>query len=259
MSLSPRPLKISDQIIEEVNRLLDWRAAAPLPDGRILGLASPGKRESINVIPDKRITLLNQLFPLASRKVLEIGCFEGIHTMGLLQYTDHLTCLDLRPINVIKTLARLSLSGRSAAVFQGNCEDLDESFGSFDLVFHFGVLYHLMSPVQHLRALGRFADSIYLDTHIAPSSKATQTAVVDGESYRYSTVDEAGWLDPFSGADPTSIHLTFESLKKALGLAGFVNTALLNFRQERNGPRLLMFASRSIDTSRFPTVPDPEV
>lgn len=259
MSLPPRPLKITDSIIEEVNEMLDWRAAAPLPDGRILGLVSEGKREAINRIPDKRIKLLNELLPLAERSVLEIGCFEGIHTMGLLQFTDQVTCLDLRPVNVIKTLTRLSLSGRSAAVFQGNCEELDESFGRFDIVFHFGVLYHLMSPVQHLKALGRFADTIYLDTHIASTPKATQSSVIDGEIYNYAMVDEAGWLDPFSGADPTSIHLTFDSLKKALVQAGFANTALLNFRQERNGPRLLIFASRNIDTTGFPVVADPGI
>jgi SAM-dependent methyltransferase len=259
MSLAPRPLKIYDSIITEINELLDWRAAAPLPDGRILGLISEGKREAVNRIPDKRITLLNTLIPLADRSVLEIGCFEGIHTMGLLQYTDQVTALDLRPVNVIKTLTRLSLSGRSAAVFQGNCEELDESFGNFDVVFHFGVLYHLMSPVQHLKAIGRFADTIYLDTHISSTPKATENVVIDGENYQYAMVDEAGWLDPFSGADPTSIHLTFDSLKKALVKAGFTNTALLNFREERNGPRLLIFASRNVDTSGFPVVADPGI
>lgn len=259
MSAPKSQLKNSNAIIEEFNQMLDWRAAAPLPDGRLLGRQSEGKRDSVNRIPDKRIILLNELLPLAGVKVLEIGCFEGIHTMGLLQYTRHVTGLDLRPVNVLKTLARLSLSGVSAPIFQGNCEDLDESFGKFDVVFHFGVLYHLMSPVQHIKALGRFADTLYLDTHISSSEKATETSVIDGEAYRYSLVGESGWLDPFSGADPTSIHLTYDSLKKAMVQAGFRNIALLNYRDERNGPRILVFASRTIDVSSFPTIPDPSI
>jgi SAM-dependent methyltransferase len=259
MSASPKALKIPNAIIEEVNQMLDWRAAAPLPDGRILGVTSEGKRERINRIPDKRISLLNELLPLADRTVLEIGCFEGIHTMGLLQYTRHVTGLDLRPVNVMKTLMRLSLSGHSAPIFQGNCEELDETFGRFDIVFHFGVLYHLMKPVEHIRALGRLADTIYLDTHISSSSKATESASIDGENYRYALVGEAGWLDPFSGADPTSIHLTLDSLRRALVKAGFKNTALLNFREERNGPRILIFASKNVDTSAFPIVADPGI
>ncbi len=239
--------------------MLDWRAAAPLPDGQILGLMSEGKRERVNHIPDKRITLLNELLPLADRTVLEIGCFEGIHTMGLLQYTKHVTGLDLRPVNVLKTLARLSLSGYSASIFQANCEEIDETFGRFDVVFHFGVLYHLTSPVQHIKMLGRLTDTLYLDTHISSTEKATETAVIAGETYKYAMVGEAGWLDPFSGAEATSIHLTYDSLKKAVVQAGFKNFALLNYRQERNGPRVLVFASRTADVSSFPLVADPPI
>jgi tRNA (mo5U34)-methyltransferase len=106
MTTTVHPLTISDEILAEFQELLDWRAAAPLPDGRLLGRTHEGKREKIQPIPDKRITLLNQLIPLEGRTVLEIGCFEGIHTMGLLQYGPHVTALDLRPVNVLKTIAR---------------------------------------------------------------------------------------------------------------------------------------------------------
>lgn len=259
MNAPKRRLKTSNAIVDEFNQMLDWRAAALLPDGRLLGRPSEGKRDKVNRIPDKRITLLNELLPLENLRILEIGCFEGIHTVGLLQYAKEVTALDLRPVNVLKTMARLSLSGYSASVFQGNCEDLDESFGRFDLVFHFGVLYHLMSPVQHIRSLGRLADTIYLDTHIAPSAKATKSSSIDGEAYQYSMVGESGWLDPFSGADPTSIHLTYESLKTAMIWAGFKNIALLNYREERNGPRVLVFGSRTVETSNFPVVADPSI
>ena len=259
MKQEPITLPISDAVLEEVNRLLDWRAAAPLPDGRILGRTYEHKRSSVNAIPDKRIVLLNELLPLRDRSVLEIGCFEGIHTMGLLQFSSNVSGLDLRPVNVIKTLTRLSLSGRSAPVFVANCEELDASFGRFDLIFHFGVLYHLMKPVEHLQALARLSDTIYLDTHFAAKDKANLTVEVNGETYSYAQFNEQGWLDPFSGADPTSIHLSYESLRRALSAAGFRNMSLLNYRDERNGPRLLIFASRSVDTSRFPTIPDPGV
>jgi tRNA (mo5U34)-methyltransferase len=252
-------LPASAAALKDFHVLLDWQAAAPLPDGRILGRANWLKRAFVNAIPDKRIVLLNKLLPLRDRSVLEIGCFEGIHTMGLLQHTDNVTAVDLRPVNVLKTLARLSLSGYSAPVFVANCEELDESFGRFDVVFHFGVLYHLMRPVQHLKMLSRLADTIYLDTHFAPEKKANLSVEVDGETYAYAQVNEKGWLDPFSGADPTSIHLSYESLRRAVVAAGFTNTCLLNYRAERNGPRILMFASRTVDVSGFPAVADPRV
>jgi tRNA (mo5U34)-methyltransferase len=126
-------------------------------------------------------------------------------------------------------------------------------------VFHFGVLYHLMRPVEHLAALGRMADTIYLDTHIAPRDRADQHAVINGHRYDYALVGEGGWHDPFSGADPTSIHLTYPSLVRALIKAGFANTRLINFREERNGPRILIVASRTIDVAGFPGEADPGI
>lgn len=253
------PVKISDEVLREVNELLDWRAVAPLPDGRLLGRPSAGKRERVNPIPDNRIKLLNRLYPLAKKSVLEVGCFEGIHTMGLLTYCPSVTALDVRPVNVVKTLTRLSLSGRSTPVFVANCEDLDESFGRFDAVFHFGVLYHLMRPVEHLRALGRLADTIILDTHFSARNDANMTELIDGETYSYKLVGEQGWGDPFSGVNPTSIHLCYESLKKALISAGFGKIRLLEYRDERNGPRAFLFASGSVDVDGFPMAPEPDL
>lgn len=259
MNPDRKTLGISDEILDEVNAMLDWRAAAPLPDGRILGKMHEKKRATINGIPDKRITILNNLVPLADRSVLEIGCFEGIHTMGLLHYTKNVTAIDVRPVNVLKTLTRLSLSGASAPVFIANCEKLDASFGRFDIVFHFGVLYHLMQPVEHIRALAEFTDTIYLDTHFATRERSTETVTIGGHTYDFALFNEHGWLDPFSGADPGSIHLSYDSLKRAVINAGFVNYRLINYRDERNGPRVLIFASKTRDVSQFPGAPDPEV
>jgi 2-polyprenyl-3-methyl-5-hydroxy-6-metoxy-1,4-benzoquinol methylase len=247
-----RQLKLTDQVIQEANKFFDWRAAAELPNGQLLGKMTPNKRPQPNAIPDRRITFLDKLIQLKGKSVLEIGCFEGIHTLGLLSYTDDVTGIDLRPTNIFKTLARLSLHGAHAKIFLANAEELDPSFGKFDVVFHFGVLYHLLDPVAHIHAIGTVGRYLFLDTHVAPEDRELDSYTVDGESYAYISVGEGGWKDPFSGAHETSKHLSIESLQRALAKSGFQSSKVLQFRAERNGPRILLIAARDQDVSGLP-------
>lgn len=239
-----RPLKISDEYLSEINEMFDWHAAAPLPDGRLLGRLTPGKRPNPNPIPDTRIKKLNDMLPLAEKTVLEIGCFEGIHTVGLRSFTKALTAIDIRPSNVAKTQMRLSLHGTSADVFVADAETLDDTFGTFDLIFHFGVLYHLLRPVEHLTRLATVTSTIYLDTHYCEDADATDEVVIEGTTYKYHGVDEGGWKNPFSGKDPKAIHLTLDGIETALKKSGLTEIKIIHKREERNGPRILLLAQR---------------
>jgi tRNA (mo5U34)-methyltransferase len=239
----PRP---SDADLAEINSLLDWHAGTLLPDGRLIGRLerTAGKRPAPAQIPDKRIRILNDLVHLKNKKVLEIGCFEGIHTIGLRQFCEDVTAVDVRPQNVLKTLARLSWHGVSAKVHQYDAEEIGADFPRFDVIFHIGVLYHLANPVQHLLNIGQLCDYLFLDTHVAPNEKAGVSIGVDGMSFSGARHREGGWADPFSGKDKHAIWLTRESVLDVLKHAGFSNTQILQERQERNGPRLLLIAAR---------------
>jgi tRNA (mo5U34)-methyltransferase len=248
-------LPLSDQIIEEFNGMFDWHAAAELPDGRLLGRTTAGKRPNPNAIPDRRIQLLNDFVNLSDKSVLEIGCFEGIHTVGLGMYSADVTAIDVRPVNVMKTLARISLHGTDARAFVADCEKIGKGFGDFDVVFHFGVLYHLMHPVQHLEGLGQICEYIYLDTHYTLDGVVDTTFHHQGETYRGKSVDEGGWKDPFSGKDSKAIHLTAGSLMLALDKAGFQHRRIVQVRDERNGPRILILGSKTENLDDVPTKP----
>lgn len=237
---------LSDADLEVINALLPWFAAAPLPDGRLLGRldARAGKRTDPGKIPDKRIVRLNEAIALRGCRIIEVGCFEGIHTMGLLQFCDDVTAIDVRPINVVKTAVRVSLSGLRARIAVQDVERLSPSFGRFDLMFHCGVLYHLLNPAEHLLAMSSLVDHVFLDTHIARDEPRLVERKVGCTSYRGAFHDEGGWSDPFSGRDPTAFWLTLESVQSLLKAAGFAKQDLWEVREERNGPRISLLASK---------------
>lgn len=212
-----------------------------------MGRLTEGKRPNPNAIPDNRIRRLHRAINLKNKSVLEIGCFEGIHTIGLRHFTRHVTAIDVRPVNVFKTLARLSLHGADAKVFVADCEAIDASFGRFDVIFHFGVLYHLHDPVTHLLKLGGVGETIYLDTHVAEPGAEHMHYEAGGARYAFTPVKEGGWDDPFSGTQASARHLTLDSLERALTTAGFAAQRVTQVRRERHGPRVLILASKSLD------------
>ena len=55
-----------------------------------------GSREVPEQIPDRRIELFDQRFGLRGSHVLELGCFEGIHTIALCDRADRVTGIDAR-------------------------------------------------------------------------------------------------------------------------------------------------------------------
>ena len=236
-------VKLNDEDLAEINQMLPWFAGTELADGRLLGslTARPGKRELVQPIPDKRIRQLNETENLAGKTVLEIGCFEGIHTLGLCSFGADVTAVDLRPLNVIKTAARLACYGYSAAVFPLDVEDPGVELPQFDIVFHCGVLYHLENPVTHLDRLLPRCRAIYLDTHVAAETDEDAVLEVGERVFRGHHHYEAGWADPFSGRGSGAFWLRTSDLVALLDKAGF-DTDIWSERDERNGRRVGLFA-----------------
>lgn len=178
---------LSDAELEELNRLLPWRCFTI--DGRGRRFGNPtreGKRDKPQEVPDRRIVEMDRRFGLADAHVLEIGCFEGVHTLGLCRYARRVTAVDSRIENVVKTIVRCALFGASPTVFRCNVEErpLDLEALRADFVHHVGVLYHLADPVRHLRDLGQLARrGLMLDTHYCEDEEAKESYEVDGRSF----------------------------------------------------------------------------
>jgi SAM-dependent methyltransferase len=240
---------LSDTDLAELNSLLKWNCFTVDGRGRRFGNpARPGKRSEPQDVPDRRIVLLSRRFDLANKHVLEIGCFEGVHTIGLCRFAREVTAVDTRIENVVKTIVRCAFYDVHPQVFKWNIEDPDGKPDclTVDIAYHVGVLYHLRNPVQHLLELGRFVRSgLMLDTHYALDQEATETVDVNRKAYRYKRFLESGHLDAFSGEYSHSKWLRLDDIVATLELSGFDKVEIVETRAERNGPRVLIVAERS--------------
>lgn len=240
---------LSDEELQNLNALLPWKCFVVDRHGRRFGdLAWRGKRQEPQVVPDRRIDMLHQRFALADKHVLEVGCFEGVHTAGLCQYAGRVTAVDGRIENVVKSIVRCTLWGYHPTIFQCDLEQrpLPSDLLSADVVFHVGVLYHLADPVRHLLELGGLVRrGVLLDTHYALNHETHASYSVDGREVTYKRYREGGRADPFSGIYDHAKWLTLSDIVDTLRAAGFSQVDIMERREERNGPRVLLIAERS--------------
>lgn len=240
---------LTDEELAELNGLLPWRSFTVDRHGRRFGAAAwQGKRDRPQEVPDRRIVLMNERFALADKHVLEFGCFEGIHTVGLARFAARVTAVDGRVENVTKTIVRAAFYGCHPTVFKYDVEQapVQADFLRADVLHHVGVLYHLYDPVRHLLAIGRYIRlGVMLDTHYATEGEARLAYEVDGRQFRYKSYRELGRADVFSGLNEQSKWLTLEAIIGLLRDAGFPRVEVAELREERNGPRALLFAGRA--------------
>ena len=240
---------LSDEDLERLNQLLPWRCFTLDGRGRRFGApASATKRNVAQQIPDRRTPMLDARCPLAGRTVLEVGCFEGVHTIGLAARAGRVVAIDSRIENVVKTIVRTWSFGHHVTAFQCDVEQPDQFalVPTVDVVHHIGVLYHLVDPIAHLQLLlPKTRHLLMLDTHIAAEGEATATYTSGGRSYPYRHYKEGGRADAFAGMYDHAKWLSIEVLTGFLRESGFADVEVAEMRQERNGLRTLLFARRT--------------
>ncbi len=240
---------ISDNMLIELNKILDWKCFIADSQGRRFGKAtSPIKRHNPQVIPDYRLKILQDRVSLAELHILEVGCFEGIHTIGLARASKSVKAIDSRIENVVKTMVRLGFFDLHASVFTLDLEKITPQHYpllSCDLIHHVGVLYHLTNPAEHILQFANYCEKhVLLDTHYATPEMAKLNYSHDGKEYRFYRHRESGYKDVFSGMLDHAKWLTLEDIEDLLTQAGFGKVEIIEKRSERNGPRVLLFASR---------------
>ena len=245
---TPHVDDLSDADLALLNEMLPWQCFTLDSNGRQFGkAASSTKRNLPQIIPDRRIVDLDRRFPLSGSTVLEVGCFEGIHTIALAACGAKVIGIDSRIENVVKTNVRLWAFGIEATIFRCDVEqEVDfAKIPTVDITHHIGVLYHLVDPVTHLlKILAQTRKAIVLDTHYAKDAEADRVFELHGVSYRYKHYREKGRSQAFAGMYDHAKWLTLDTLVGLLKGSGFSNVDVAELRDERNGARTLIYASR---------------
>jgi hypothetical protein len=238
---------LSDEDLRAINDLLPWKCFVADRQGRRFGNAArPGKRCEPQVVPDRRILMLHERFDLSDKHVLEVGCFEGVHTAGLAKYARQVTGVDSRIENVVKTIVRCAFFGFHPAILQCDVEarPLDYGLLAADIVHHVGVLYHLRDPVSHLLDLGKFARlGAMVDTHYAEEEAATEVYEHAQGRFRFKKYPEDP-ADYFSGMYDHAKWLLLDDIVALLKESGFDEVEIAERRAEPNGARALLFARK---------------
>jgi 2-polyprenyl-3-methyl-5-hydroxy-6-metoxy-1,4-benzoquinol methylase len=239
---------LSDQDLKRVNEILPWKSFLLDCNGRTFGAAaSERKRNEPAKLPDKRILEFSEVESLSGKTVVELGCFEGIHSVSLAMQGAIVYALDSRIENIIKTLVRSKLLGVEVNPILLNLEDFDaySILDDYDYCCHIGVLYHLTDPIRHLKILAKkIRSSMLLDTHYIQPSMVNDEYIVDGVKFSCRVAREFGREEVFSGMQPFSRWMTMKGLITALESLGFKCLKVLSDRLERNGPRVTLIASR---------------
>jgi FkbM family methyltransferase len=104
---------------------------------------------------------------LGGKKVLEVGGGIGLHTGFFESLGCDVTFTDGRADNVAEVNRRYPR--RKAAVLDLDRETDLTRFGQFDIVYCYGLLYHLSQPAQALRALSAICrEMILVETCVTP-------------------------------------------------------------------------------------------
>lgn len=239
---------LADQDLTILNSLLPWNAFVLDGRGRRFGNQfHQAKRNTSQQLPDPRIVNFHQQFDLRGKRVLEMGCFEGIHSASFAMLGADVIAVDSRIEHVCKTIVRCGLMHLQVTPYVWDVEtpappELDLQC---DVLSHIGVLYHLVDPVTHLeQLLPKVRQAVLLDTHVATDDAVLTEYVAGGRTYRYYEYQEAGRAAPFAGMYDHAKWLRLDDLTQILARAGF-QTELIEDRNERNGRRVLIHGSRA--------------
>lgn len=114
------------------------------------------------------------LFPsgLSHLRIADLGSMEGGFSLALALKGADVVGVEARAQEIEKAnLLKEHFEINNLIFIQGDVKDFNrESFGKFDLVLAFGILYHLDNPIQVINQISGTTNRLILDTHYAPST-----------------------------------------------------------------------------------------
>lgn len=243
-------ITLSEAQYQEIQNALAWDMAERLPDGRVLGSAE--KMGWIKDGPDLKVSFLADRVPLHDKTVLELGSYEGDLTVQLARVSKFVTGIEVRPSNIICAMTRVFIHDiKNARFVMQDVQTLDDSVGRFDVLFHAGLLYHMLNPVEHMYSVAKSSDIMLLNTHYYSEELGFPRAdiVHNGVTYKAALYKEFGMQERLSGVSPQSRWLYREDLLKLVAAVGYDQIEVARDIPSASGPKITLLAKRSKATA----------
>jgi hypothetical protein len=239
-------IKLSEPQYQEIQNALKWDMAELLPDGHILG--SSEKMAWVKEGPDHKVAFAAQRLPLQNMTVLELGSYEGDLTIQLARMCKSVTGIEVRPANIICALTRAFVHNiRNVWFVLEDVQEIDDRIGTYDLLFHAGLLYHFLHPVEHMFGAAKLSDMLLLNTHYYTEDLGFERSdiVHDGITYKAALYKEHGMEDRLSGVTDQSRWLYREDLLNLVRNVGYDQIEIARDERTKSGPKITLLAKRS--------------
>lgn len=149
-------------------------AVRPAPESLLQGGEAAGSEvfdaHNALTINKGRMDWIGSLgLPLKGKQVLDVGCGVGHLAQFFVKQGSDVLCTDARPENIDRL--RQLYPGLRAELYDVE-QPLPAPWGTFDVVFCFGLVYHLENPVAAIRHLAAACRGILLmETIVCDSDK----------------------------------------------------------------------------------------
>ena len=141
-------------------------ADEPVPEGGDISCFYTPEADDINVARLEHLASLG--LPLTGRTVLEVGAGVGRLTGFFTSHACRVLATEARPGNVMVIQQRTP----EAAVIRADVEESLKGLGGFEVVFCYGLLYHLENPLRALRNMAAVCDDLLLLETIVCDARA---------------------------------------------------------------------------------------
>ena len=208
---------------------------------------------------DYRIKYVAYSLDLRDQRVLEMGPFEGRHSVLIEKMgARENIAIEAREENYAKCLRIKEKYGLSKTTYYKlNIEDMynhrvDPPFnGKFDLLFCLGLFYHLPDPGRALDWFITQSDALFLGTHYVESRvihlyDSFEEGVLSykGHSYKGRWYTEGGLKDALSGMSHHSFWLYEEDLIRMLNRSGYKSVYVLGKDYQYERPHITLLAKK---------------
>lgn len=161
--------------------------SSDIPSGN--GVESFDTPDAVNINRARMDCLRSLDLPLRGKHVLDVGCGVGHLAQFFDQQGCDVLCLDARPENIERLK---SLYPRLKAQVFDLERDSAAQLGSFDIVFAFGLLYHLENPFRALRNLSTAARELLLIETVVSDHTLPLVVMCDEPTAFNQAVDNIG-------------------------------------------------------------------